>query len=229
MAPVELEEVREIEAASIEIPFVATAPAISFLQRFAEVIIAAVALIVTSPIMLALAMRIRFGTPGPALFFQERVGLDRKLFRFVKFRTLYADARQRWPELYAYQYSPDQLETLHFKVVNDPRVTPEGEWMRKSTLDELPNFWNVLTGEMALVGPRPEIPQMLPYYKGEMLLKFAVRPGVTGLAQISGRGRLSFHDTVALDVQYAKERSFWLDVQIMVKTVVKIITRDGAF
>ena len=229
MAPLELEEVREIETASIDIPVVAAIPETSFLQRFLEIMIAATALVLTAPIMAALAMRIRFGTPGPALFFQDRVGKDRKLFRFVKFRTLYADARQRWPHLYAYKYSPNELDTLHFKVVDDPRVTPEGIWMRKSTLDELPNFWNVLTGEMALVGPRPEIPEMLPYYKGEMLLKFAVRPGVTGLAQISGRGRLSFYDTVALDVQYAKERSFWLDLKIIVKTVVKIVTRDGAF
>ena len=229
MAPVEVEEIREIDAASLETTFVAAVPETSALQRLLEMFIAAAALIITAPIMLVLAIRIRLGTPGPALFFQNRVGQDQKLFRFVKFRTLYADARQRWPELYAYQYSPDQLDRLHFKVVNDPRVTPEGEWMRKSTLDELPNFWNVLTGEMALVGPRPEIPEMLPYYKGEMLLKFAVRPGVTGLAQISGRGRLSFYDTVALDVQYARERSFWLDLKIMVKTVIKIVTRDGAF
>jgi lipopolysaccharide/colanic/teichoic acid biosynthesis glycosyltransferase len=229
MAPVEVEEIREIDAASLETTFVAAVPETSAVQRLLEMFIAAAALIITAPIMLVLAIRIRFGTPGPALFFQNRVGQDQKLFRFVKFRTLYADARQRWPELYAYQYSPDQLDRLHFKVVNDPRVTPEGEWMRKSTLDELPNFWNVLTGEMALVGPRPEIPEMLPYYKGEMLLKFAVRPGVTGLAQISGRGRLSFYDTVALDVQYARERSFWLDLKIMVKTVIKIVTRDGAF
>ena len=114
-------------------------------------------------------------------------------------------------------------------LAEDPRVTKEGDWMRRTTLDELPNFWNVLTGEMALVGPRPEIPEMLPYYRGEMLLKFSVRPGITGLAQISGRGRLSFRETVALDVKYVKQRSFWMDAKILLLTVYKIVVRDGAF
>jgi lipopolysaccharide/colanic/teichoic acid biosynthesis glycosyltransferase len=114
------------------------------------------------------------------------MGINRKPFRFVKFRTLYADARQRFPKLYSYQYTAEELEQLKFKVEDDPRVTPQGRWMRRSTLDELPNFWNVLTGDMALVGPRPEIPEMLRYYHGDMLLKFTVRPGITGMAQISG-------------------------------------------
>jgi lipopolysaccharide/colanic/teichoic acid biosynthesis glycosyltransferase len=108
-------------------------------------------------------------------------------------------------------------------------VTPQGHWLRKSTLDELPNFWNVLTGRMALVGPRPEIPEMLPYYGGDMLLKFTVRPGITGLAQISGRGRLGFHETVALDVEYVRRRSLTLDLKIILLTIQKIVTRDGAF
>jgi len=202
---------------------------VSWLQRVFEVVVASLALIVTLPIMLVLAIVIRRGTPGPALFFQERVGRDQKLFRFVKFRTMYADARQRWPELYRYQYSPDELPGLTFKVPNDPRVTPQGKWLRMSTLDELPNFWNVLKGDMALVGPRPEIPEMLPYYRGEMLLKFKVRPGITGLAQISGRGRLSFLETVRLDVEYVKKRSFWLDMKILILTVIKVVIRDGAF
>ena len=113
--------------------------------------------------------------------------------------------------------------------MNDPRVTPQGEWLRKSTLDELPNFWNVLRGDMALVGPRPEIPEMLPYYEGEMQLKFRVRPGITGLAQISGRGRLGFYETVKYDVEYVKNRSFRLDLKILLITIYKIVARDGAF
>jgi lipopolysaccharide/colanic/teichoic acid biosynthesis glycosyltransferase len=198
--------------------------------RAFEIVFSLVALVLTLPVMLILALLIRRGSPGPALFFQERVGRDRKLFHFVKFRTLYADARQRFPELYRYQYTEEQLRNgLKFKILNDPRVTPQGRWMRKSTLDELPNFWNVLTGDMALVGPRPEIPEMLAYYHGENLLKFAVKPGVTGLAQISGRGNLSFQDTVAMDVEYAKTRTVLLDLKILFMTAVKAITREGAF
>jgi lipopolysaccharide/colanic/teichoic acid biosynthesis glycosyltransferase len=142
---------------------------------------------------------------------------------------MYVDARERFPQLYAYRYSPDELLALKFKNDNDPRVTPQGRWLRRLSVDELPNFWNVLTGEMALVGPRPEIPEMLPYYKGEMLEKFLVRPGVTGLAQISGRGRLGFYETVDLDVSYVRNRSFLLDLRIMARTVALIILRDGAF
>lgn len=200
-----------------------------FVQRVVESIIAATVLIICAPILLVVAAIIKAGTPGPALFWQFRMGKDERPFRFVKFRTLYADARDRWPELYEYRYTPDQVENLTFKIRNDPRVSPQGEWLRKSTLDELPNFWNVLTGSMALVGPRPEIPEMLAYYQGEPRLKFKVRPGVTGLAQISGRGRLSFADTVRLDVEYVRNRSLWLDLKLIVMTIYKIVIRDGAF
>jgi lipopolysaccharide/colanic/teichoic acid biosynthesis glycosyltransferase len=198
-------------------------------QRLVEIVIASCALLFALPVMLVVAVIIKLGTPGPVLFVQERVGRGGRLFRFVKFRTLYDDARARWPELYSYRYTEHELRELKFKVPNDPRVTPQGLWLRKSTLDELPNFWNVLTGDMALVGPRPEIPEMLPYYQGDMLLKFSTRPGITGLAQISGRGRLGFYETVALDVDYVRRRSLATDVRIVLMTVRKMVTGDGAF
>jgi lipopolysaccharide/colanic/teichoic acid biosynthesis glycosyltransferase len=163
------------------------------------------------------------------LFRQRRVGRDGRLFTFVKFRTMYADARERFPELYAYRYTGKEIEQLLFKVPNDPRVTRMGEWLRRTTLDELPNLWHVVAGDMSLVGPRPEIPEMLPYYRPEHLIKFSVRPGVTGLAQISGRGRLKFLDTAELDAEYVRRRSFGLDVRIFVRTVLAILRRDGAF
>ena len=197
--------------------------------RIFEVAVAATALVIFAPLIAITALIIRRGTPGPLLFFQERLGQGGRPFRFVKFRTLYADARERFPELYAYRYTPEQIEALRFKVEDDPRVTPQGKWLRRTTLDELPNFWNVLTGDMALVGPRPEMPEMLPYYYGEMLRKFTVRPGVTGLAQISGRGRLSFRKTVELDVEYVRRHSFLFDLRIILRTLKLILTRDGAF
>jgi lipopolysaccharide/colanic/teichoic acid biosynthesis glycosyltransferase len=200
-----------------------------FAQRAVEIVLAGSVLILSAPLMAFLALLIRRGTPGKALFFQQRVGVNRKPFAFVKFRTMYVDARQRFPKLYAHNYSEEEMRTMQFKIVNDPRVTPQGKWMRVSTLDELPNFWNVLKGDMALVGPRPEIPEMLPYYKGEQLLKFTVRPGITGLAQISGRGRLTFQETVAFDVQYVKTRSLAMDIKILFLTVYRMITKDGAF
>ena len=199
------------------------------LGRVLEVTVSLLALVVFMPVMIAIATIIRRGTPGPALFLQRRVGVDGKLFTFVKFRTLYADARERFPELYAYKYSEQELPRLKFKTDEDPRITPQGRWLRRTSLDELPNFWNVLTGEMALVGPRPEIPEMLPYYHGEMLRKFTVRPGITGPAQISGRGRLRFYETVAHDLEYVERHSFLYDLRIVLRTLRLIVTRDGAF
>ncbi len=179
--------------------------------------------------MLCIGIAIRVDSPGPALFRQMRVGRRGRLFKFVKFRTMHADARERFPELYEYDYTPEEIETLVFKSRGDPRITRIGEWLRRTTLDELPNFWNVLTGDMALVGPRPEIPEMLPYYRQEHLKKFSVPPGITGLAQISGRGRLRFLETAELDAQYVDTRSLLMDSRILLRTASLILRRDGAF
>lgn len=211
----------------ISIPFPAL-PVPAYV-RMVEIPVALAALILSLPAMLAIAAAIRLDTPGPALFFQTRVGRNGRFFKFVKFRTLYVDARRRFPELYAYRYDERQLEALRFKTENDPRVTPRGQWLRRSSLDELPNFWNVLIGDMALVGPRPEIPEMLRYYRGDMLRKFTVRPGITGIAQTSGRGRLRFYDTVEHDLEYVRNQSLRLDLKILLKTVRMILLRDGAF
>ena len=121
-------------------------PRVPILLRIFECLVALSVLIITMPVMLLIALIIRRDSPGNPLFRQDRVGRGGKLFRFTKFRTLLADARQRYPELYAYRYTPAQIEKLTFKVPHDPRITRAGRWLRRSTLDELPNFWNVLTG-----------------------------------------------------------------------------------
>jgi len=202
---------------------------VPLVTRALECLVAATLLILTLPIMLVIATIIRWDSPGPVLFRQPRVGVNGRLFWFTKFRTLYADAKDRWPELYAYQYSKEEIERLFFKIKNDPRVTRVGRRLRQSTLDELPNLWHVLVGDMALVGPRPEIPEMLPYYDERGLKKFSVRPGVTGLAQVSGRGNLTFIDTVNYDVEYVERRSGPLDAKILLSTVYRTVLRDGAF
>jgi len=223
-----------------------------------EVIIGLIAFIVAIPVMLVVALIIKLDSPGPVLFFQKRCGKSTlktgseilkegkytihdpnfspekkywvpKTFTFVKFRTMHADAKERFPELYDYNYSKEEIATIPFKITDDPRVTRAGVWLRKSTLDELPNFWNVITGDMRLVGPRPEIPEMLHNYRHDQMKKFTVRPGITGLPQINGRGRLSFQDTVAYDLEYVDKKSVILDLKIFLLTAWKIITRDGAF
>jgi lipopolysaccharide/colanic/teichoic acid biosynthesis glycosyltransferase len=199
------------------------------LERAVEITVASIALVVTSPVMLLVAAIVRLDSPGPAFFMQLRVGRNGRLFRFWKFRTLYVDARARFPELYSYTYTEEEIQRLRFKHEQDPRVTRVGRWLRKSTLDELPNFWNVLKGDVALVGPRPEIPEMVPNYSSEQLIKFSVKPGITGLAQTNGRGNLAFQQTIAYDVEYVKHKSLWLDMKLIAKTITLLARLDGAF
>ncbi|KHE93317.1 MAG: glucosyl-1-phosphate transferase [Candidatus Scalindua brodae] len=192
------------------------------IYRIVEFAFSATVLLLTIPIMVIIGIIIKLDTPGPALFFQDRCSRSKKVrgadiqsdvryqicdpdfspdkeywvpttFRFVKFRTMYVDARKRFPELYDYNYTKEEIETIAFKYQNDPRVSKIGEWFRKSTLDELPNFWNVLKGDMRLVGPRPEVYEMIHNYRPEQMKKFTVKPGITGLSQIRGRGRLGCH------------------------------------
>jgi len=142
---------------------------------------------------------------------------------------MYADARECYPEWYNYKYTQEQFQKERFKREGDPRITKVGEWLRMSTLDELPNFWNVLCGDMALVGPRPELPDILPNYNPEQMRKFTVKPGITGLAQINGRGYLGYQKTINWDLQYVDTKSIWLDLKILAKTLVLVLGRHGAF
>ena len=152
-------------------------------------------------------------------------------FVFYKFATMYPDARERFPELYKYKYSKDEVNKIRFKLDDDPRVPPWARWLRKSSMDELPNFFNVLKGDMSLVGPRPDIPEMLQYYSDtQHAIKLSVKPGITGLAQIKGRGDLTFQETLALDLEYARRRSLFLDIIIFLETFLKLFTgRDEAY
>jgi lipopolysaccharide/colanic/teichoic acid biosynthesis glycosyltransferase len=202
---------------------------VPLIQRAFELGVSCAALIVAIPVMAVIAVIIRVGTPGSALFRQVRIGINGRPFVFVKFRTLFADARERFPELYEYSYDDIQIRTLQFKYPNDPRITRQGRWLRKTSMDELPNLFLVLTGKLALVGPRPQIPEMLPYYKGIMLERFSVRPGLTDPAHVSGRSDLSFYETTAMDVAYARNRSWKLDLRILWMTLTSIARREGAF
>ncbi len=219
-------------------------------RRSLDIVISFVALIVSAPLMLMIAIMIKLDSPGPALFRQIRMTGNRRAsspsrmpagstdqrvvqfagrpFRFYKFRTMYVDARERFPELYAYKYSSEEIKSIKFKVDDDPRVTRVGRWLRKTSLDELPNFWNVLKGDMTLCGPRPEIPEMSPYYSQRQLRKFDVTAGLTGPAQVGGRADLSFQETADIDAAYVDSRSLRGDMMILWKTVLAVVTARGA-
>jgi lipopolysaccharide/colanic/teichoic acid biosynthesis glycosyltransferase len=197
----------------------------------------------------------RNGRHSPAGL-ERRSGAERRMrrssgrpFTLYKFRTMYVDARARFPELYSYNYSDEELTTLPIKLLvstkrdpeavegpiiesryeEDPRVTRVGRWLRRTSLDELPNFWNVLIGDMHLVGPRPDIEENIRYYSKRHRIKLMVKPGVTGLAQVKGRGNLSFCQTNEYDLEYAEQRSFLLDMRILVMTFWALFKRDGSY
>jgi lipopolysaccharide/colanic/teichoic acid biosynthesis glycosyltransferase len=162
---------------------------------------------------------------------QERREQDSlgRLFVFYKFRTMRHDGRELYPHLYNFEQKEGTLSDLHLAMPNDPRVTRLGHFLRRTSLDELPNLFNILKGDMAFVGPRPELPDVAKYYKQWQKLKFKVKPGLTGKAQVSGRGFLSFEETIIYDVEYVLERSFWTDLRLLWKTVFVLVRGIGAF
>jgi exopolysaccharide production protein ExoY len=197
--------------------------------RIIDVSIALLTLLVTLPIVAVVAILIRLDTPGPAIFRQTRVGKGDRLFTFYKFGTMYVDARARFPNLYRYEYTPEECRAFRFKTAEAPRLTRVGGRLRKTTIDELPNLVNVVKGEMTLVGPRPEIPEMVRYYEPFQRRKFSVKPGVTGLAQVNGRGLLTVQETLRCDLEYVETRSLRTDFQILMRTIKVILLQIGAF
>lgn len=197
-------------------------------KRALDLSIALVVFVLTLPLMLVIGVLVRHDSPGPILFAQPRVGRGGRVFTFYKFRTMRVDARTRFPELYSYRYTPEEFDQIFLKLPDDPRLTRFGRTLRKTSLDELPNLVNVIRGEMSLVGPRPEIPDMLGYYGPHETVKFLVKPGVTGLWQVSGRAKLRYREMIAKDVEYVRRRSLRYDLELLVKTVKVVVTREGA-
>ncbi len=237
--------------------------------RLIDVLVSSVALVLAAPLFVVIAILIRLDSPGPIIFRHKRVGINRRRgvagggsakerrsvngfgqpFELYKFRTMYADARARFPQLYAYKYTDEELVTLPIKVLvgsnrdpgssecaveslddrwADPRVTKFGRWLRRTSLDELPNFWNVLKGNMHLIGPRPDIEENVRYYRDDHLRKLDVKPGTTGLAQVNGRGTLTFHEINELDVEYVENRTLMTDLRILVRTGSIVLKGTGA-
>jgi exopolysaccharide biosynthesis polyprenyl glycosylphosphotransferase len=186
---------------------------------------AVIALMLLSPFMLAIAAAIRLSDGGPAFFIQTRVGKDGKLFKVWKFRTMVVDAEARFAELRAQNDNDGVL----FKMRRDPRITRIGGTLRKLSLDELPQLFNVLIGDMSLVGPRPPLPDEVAQYAAHVRRRLVVKPGLTGLWQVSGRSNLSWDESVRLDIRYVENWSFALDLQILWKTLPAIFKGSGAY
>jgi exopolysaccharide biosynthesis polyprenyl glycosylphosphotransferase len=186
---------------------------------------AAVTLLLLSPLMLVIAVSVRLSDHGPALFKQTRVGKNGRSFKIYKFRTMVVDAEQRLAEL----REKNEFDGILFKMRRDPRVTPIGARLRKWSLDELPQLFNVLAGEMSLVGPRPPLPDEAALYADHVRRRLVVKPGLTGLWQVSGRSDLTWDESVRLDLRYVENWSLALDLQILWKTVGVMLRGRGAY
>jgi exopolysaccharide biosynthesis polyprenyl glycosylphosphotransferase len=186
---------------------------------------AALALLVLSPVLLGITLAVRLTSSGPALYRQERIGINGRAFTMLKFRSMVPDADKRLEEIRADNIS----DGLLFKMRDDPRVTPVGRWLRRLSLDELPQLINVLGGSMALVGPRPPLPGEVARYDSSVSRRLLVKPGLTGLWQISGRSDLSWEEAVRLDLRYVENWSLALDAKIIWKTFAAVLRARGAY
>jgi exopolysaccharide biosynthesis polyprenyl glycosylphosphotransferase len=187
--------------------------------------VALAALVLLAPALGLIALAVRLSGPGPVLYRQQRVGLGGQHFTMLKFRSMVPGADQQVAGL----SDGNDADGLLFKMRQDPRVTPVGRWLRRLSLDELPQLVNVLTGEMSLVGPRPPLPVEVARYDTSVSRRLLVKPGLTGLWQISGRSDLPWEEAVRLDLRYVENWSLALDIQILWKTARAVVTASGAY
>jgi len=202
-------------------------------KRMLDLVSATLLLLLLAPFMLAIAILIKLTSSGPAILIQERVGRGGKIFAFYKFRSMYDNPDRSADIKFAREYiNGKHLATTTwngvFKPANDKRVTPIGRFLRKTSLDELPQLFNVVKGDMSLVGPRPSMPYEVDVYKPWHFRRLEVLPGITGLAQIEGRSSLTFRDIVKIDIEYIGQRSLMVDLKILFKTIPVVLSGHGA-
>jgi exopolysaccharide biosynthesis polyprenyl glycosylphosphotransferase len=203
------------------------------LKRAMDIAGSLFAIILFSPVFLAIAIAVKLSSKGPVFFKQQRVGEYGSRFTFLKFRSMYVNNSAEKHKEYVKKLIAGQAEKKEngtFKLTDDPRITPVGKWIRRTSLDELPQFFNVLRGDMSLVGPRPPLPYEVEAYDvwhRRRLLE--ARPGITGLWQVNGRCRTKFDEMVRLDLQYARKQSLLLDVKILLRTPAAVLSGDGAY
>jgi exopolysaccharide biosynthesis polyprenyl glycosylphosphotransferase len=206
-------------------------------KRASDLLLSGVALIILAPVWLIVALLIKLDSKGPVFYRQERVGMDGRIFLFIKFRSMRTDAddtihREYQEKLIAGRNAETNLgnaEKPVFKLANDPRITRVGQVLRRLSLDELPQLLNVLRGDMSVVGPRPPIPYEVEKYELWHRKRLDMKPGITGLWQVSGRNRLSFDEMVRLDLFYIENWSLWLDGKIILKTLPVMLRGEDAY
>ena len=196
------------------------------LKRTLDIVSSLAGMVLLSPLFLAIAAAIKFTSPGPVFFCQVRVGRYGRHFRFYKFRSMRTDAEALKAKLMDKNESKDGVI---FKMKDDPRITKVGKFLRRTSLDELPQLWNVFIGDMSLVGPRPPVPSEVAEYTLEDRKRLDVIPGITCLWQIKGRSEIPFHEQVRLDKEYIIAPSVWKDIMILLKTVPAILGGKGAY
>lgn len=197
----------------------------AFIKRFVDIIGGLIGSIVSLPIILIVAVPLLIESRGPLIFKQQRVGKNGRVFNIYKLRSMYVDAEERKKELMA----QNKMNGLMFKMDNDPRITKVGRFIRKTSIDELPQFWNVLKGDMSLIGTRPPTLEEFSKYESHHKRRLSMRPGITGMWQVSGRSEIkNFEDVVKLDCEYIDNWSIWLDIKILLKTIRVVLRGIGA-
>ncbi len=196
------------------------------LKRLIDIVGSGIGMLLLSPVYLTIALAVKLTSPGPVIFSQIRVGCNGRHFKFYKFRSMRQDAEALKESLKAQNESKDGVI---FKMKDDPRITKVGKFLRRTSLDELPQLWNVFIGDMSLVGPRPPVPKEVEEYTLEDRKRLNVVPGITCLWQIKGRSEIPFNEQVRLDKEYIMASSIWKDIVILLKTVPAIIGGKGAY
>lgn len=193
-------------------------------KRSFDIVFSSIMLALLTPLFMVVSLLIWLEDGWPIFYVQERVGKGGKTFRFIKFRSMYNDADARRAALFD-QYS----DSVRFKMAKDPRITKVGRWIRRGSVDELPQFWNVLRGDMAVVGPRPALPDEVSYYTLHQLQRLRVEQGLTCIWQVKGRALIPFEEQVELDLEYIRDQSFWLDLKLVALTIPAVLSRRGAY
>lgn len=196
-----------------------------FIKRIFDIICSGIAIIILSPIMIITAIAIMIESPGNPIFVQDRVGRNGKIFKMYKFRSMCIDAEERLKKL----KEKNEVDGPVFKMKNDPRITKVGRFIRKYSIDELMQLFNVFKGDMSVIGPRPALPKEVAEYDDLAKLRLKVKPGLSCYWQVMGRSNLSFSEWMELDIKYINEMSFWTDIKIVLLTILAIFKGDGAY